>query len=65
MNVTAQKKKMSKHFHTYMNCMPQEIYFRQDLQDLLDYFLFFTSRMQVKKPNPPAAEVYLFSFVTT
>ena len=39
------------------------LFIRQDLQDYQDYFLFFlTSQMEVRKPNPPAAEFFLFIF---
>ena len=35
LKVTCRTKKMRKHFHTYVNCMPQGNYFRQDLPTTL------------------------------
>jgi hypothetical protein len=33
------------------------LFFKQDLQDFQDYFLFFLiSRKEMRKSNPPAAE---------
>jgi len=36
-------------------------FIRQDLQDIQDFLFFFTSRKEVKKPNPLSAENYFFS----